>query len=251
MEISIKDTIMDSTAWLDSVQIRQVPYAVARAINATAKDSLEAIKREMISVFDRPTPYTLNAFRIQYATKQNWTAIVEPKNRAANAIPADKYLAPEIEGGSRNLKRFERALVAVGAMPQGYRAVPGAAAQLDAYGNMSRGQIVQILSFFRAFPEMGYRSNMTNTDKAKLQKGTRAKTGFAYFVGRPGNKLPLGIWQKFYLGHGTAIKPIVIFVSHASYHAIFNFNEITQKVVETKFGAHFTESLDYALRTAK
>ena len=38
--------------------------------------------------------------------------------------------------------------------------VPGDAATLDQNGNMSAGQIVQIMSWFKAFGEQGYQANM-------------------------------------------------------------------------------------------
>src|SRR5439155_26080975 len=132
-------------------------------------------------------------------------------------------LNPQIHGGSRDLKKFERALRSVGALPESHFIVPGAAAKMDAYGNMDRGQIIQILAYFRSFPEAGYRANTTAKGRARLARTTLSRQGFAYFVGAPaGGKLPLGIWQRFNL-KPSAIRPVMIFVKSVLYSKRLDF----------------------------
>jgi hypothetical protein len=197
----------------------------------------------MRDVFRSPTPYTLSSVRMKPATSATLAATVELKDDATKATPATRFLAPQIQGGPRGQKRFERALQAVGAMPAGYRAVPGQAARIDAYGNMSRGQIVQILSYFKAFPEMGYKANMTAQGRAKLARSTNRRQGFVYFVGRPGDRLPLGIYQRFSFGAGSAVKPVLLFVRSAVYQERFDFAYVVQTTVEKGFQAEFTKAV--------
>lgn len=230
---------------------RQTVFATAVALTRTAQKVVPAEQKEMRDIFSNPTPYTLSGLYVRPATKQNLSAEVKLKDTAAKAIPAATFLAAQLKGGNRHAKRFERALMSVGAMPPNYRAVPGAAAKMDGYGNMSAGQIVQILAFFRAFPEAGYKANMTAASKARLARGTKRKQGFAYFVGRPGDRLPLGIYQRVRFAGGTAIKPILIFVRHAVYQALFDFEYVANRTVEQQFGGEFARAWIEAAGSAR
>lgn len=251
IKIDVKIDISGFESKLNSLKNNQVPFAAAKALTATAKLVAEAEKREMIDVFDRPRSNTLNSIFVTPATKLSLISVVGLKNFAGKGIPASKYLAAQILGGQRRLKRFEKALQSVGAMPVGYMAVPGDAAIIDGNGNMSGGQIVQILSFFKAFPEMGYRANMTDKGRKSLARGKKDRKGFSYFVGRPGDRLPLGIWQRFTFFGSSAIKPVIIFVPHTNYEARFDFYDVARRVVAREWPRVFKSALADAIRTAK
>jgi hypothetical protein len=220
-------------------------------LTKTAKKAQAAEIHEMRDSFRNPTPYTLNSVYVKPATKDRLEATVMLKDEATKAVPAAKFLAPQIDGGQRTQKRFERALQAVGAMPAGYRAVPGAGAKLDSYGNMSPSQIVQILAFFRAFPEMGYKANMTDKGRARLARGSKRQQGFTYFVGRPGSRGALGIYQRFGFAKGSAIKPVLIFVRSALYEKRFDFSYVVEQTVKTEYPAEFRAAWAEAERTAR
>jgi hypothetical protein len=167
---------------------------------------------------------------------------------------ARDYLAPLVYGGQRKLKAFERSLQRVGLLPSGMAAVPGKAARLDAYGNMSRGQITQILSYFKAFGEQGYRANITDKRKESMAKGnkrTRAR-GVSYFVGRPnGGRHPSGVWQKTNFGEiGSAIKPIIIFVNRPAYRKQLDVPGIAERVIRSRFASELSMAVAQARRTA-
>lgn len=250
IQISVRTDIKAAIAKLNRLQREQVPYATMRALNATADDVKEAERKEIADVFDRPRANTLNSVYVKYATKANPVSRIALKDVAGKGVPASKYLEAQIKGGVRRLKRFEKALRAVGALPPGMYAVPGSGAKIDAEGNMSGGQIVQILSYFKAFPEAGYKANMTDARRAKLAKGTKKQGGFSYFVGRPGGgKLPLGVWQRFN-PHGF-IKPVLIFVDSVLYEPRFDFYYVGKRAVEKRFRANFDAALVQALATAR
>lgn len=250
--LSVKHDLDKLSTSIGDLQKRQIPFAAKNAINATAKKVVERETHEMRDIFDRPTPYTLSSVKVfSYATPQNLQAVVGLKDETGKGIPAIKFLATEIAGGARRMKRFEIALRSVGALPEGYRAVPGEGAKRDSYGNMSPAQIVQILSFFKAFPEAGYKANMSAKRRASLKKGSKKSLGFEYFVGRPGDRLPLGVWQRFRLGHGSAIKPVLIFVTSASYQAIFDFVYVAKVAVDKEFPGEFSQAMAEAVRTAR
>lgn len=251
MRISIK-TDVDLTIEAINAVPRQVRYGTAVAITRTGQDVREAERVEMRDVFDRPTPYTLNSIFLQRATPNNLRAVVWLKNEGGEGTPADRYLMPQIKGGPRPLKRFELALRQAGLLPDGMIAVPASGAKLDGYGNMSRGQIVQILAYFRTFGEVGYRANITEAGRKRMARGTKKRQGFAYFVGRPGDgKLPLGVWQRVHFAVGSAIKPILLFVDQAHYAAIYDFEYTAQHTITRVLPGHLTREITAAMASAR
>jgi len=250
MPINVRDAVAQLSAICTAGQ-KQVQFATRVALTRTAGKVKDAEVHEMRDVFRNPTPYTLSSVFVLPATNNRLSATVLLKDEATKAVPAAKFLKAQIDGGQRGLKRFERALIAARVMPADYRAVPGSAAKLDSFGNMNRGQIVQILSFFRAFPEMGYKANMTDAGRARLARGKRGQQGFVYFVGRPGNRLPLGIYQRIKFGHGSAVKPVLIFVRSAVYEAIFDFSYVAEDVVAREFGDEFAKAYIEAAGSAR
>ena len=250
LTIDVSKAVSDLGSQLDRLTREQIPFAASVALNNTADKILEREHHEMRDVFDRPTPWTLGSLFVKRSSKANLEAQVGLKDFAGKGIPATKFLPPQIIGGGRRLKRFEKALRAAGHLPEDFRAVPGSGAQLDAYGNIKPSQIVQIISFFRAFPEAGYRANMTDKKRNRLARGTRSKRGFTYFIGRPGGRAPLGVWQRVQFGWGTAVKPVLIFVRHAQYRAIFDFEFVARTTAEREFPIEFARSFEAAVRTA-
>lgn len=250
MGINVQGAIDALTAHT-TAGLKQVRFATRLALTRTAQVAAKAEVKEMRDVFRNPTPYTLNSVFVQAATTTRLQATVKLKDEATKATPAVKFLAAQVSGGQRRLKRFEQALVAAGAMPVGYRAVPGKGAKVDSYGNMSRGQIIQILAFFRAFPEMGYKANMTAATKARLARGTKRTAGFTYFAGSPGDRMPLGIYQRISFARGTAVRPVLIFVRSALYEARLDFKYVVEQTVKTEFAGEFNRAWAEALRTAR
>jgi hypothetical protein len=66
-------------------------------------------------------------------------------NAFGKNTPADRYLLPEIDGGSRGQKSMERLLQRSGLPKSVWYAVPSAGVQLDGNGNVKRSHITQIL----------------------------------------------------------------------------------------------------------
>lgn len=237
----------------------QIPYAAMKALNKVSQDVKDAEVKQMSQSLDRPTPYTLNSLYIKYATKANLSSELgyKDKSQSGKGNPAANWMQPEVEGGKRNAKRFEVALQRIGVLPKGMYVVPGAACQLDAYGNIPAGLIVQILSYFQALGEQGYRGNMKPEKIAALAKGSkRTKTmGFEYFVsygkgtwsGR--QHLPAGIYKRIGFAQGSAIKPIMMFVKAPSYQKRFPFYEIAQKTINQMLLPRFDEALLTMKRT--
>lgn len=217
---------------------RRGPIVAAIALTRTGKDVQAAIKAEMASVFDRPTNYALNGTFLKSATRDRLEARVWVKdNPFGRGTPADKFLGPQIFGGGRGVKGMERMLQANGMMPQGWFAVPGEGADLDGNGNVRRGQIRQVLSQLKVQRGAGHESRATGSQRSNR---TIARQGVTYFVLPNGNKglLP-GIYLKRKFAHGSAIRPVFIFVQQVQYQQRLRFHEVGQTTVEKRFPHHW------------
>lgn len=254
IQISVKSDLEAMVSQWARVAGDQMPYATAVALTRTAKAGKEEIERQLSTLIDRPTPYTMKGFRLYPATKRKLVAEVDFRVAMGRGTSARDYLSPLVYGGERKLKAFERSLQRTGLLPTGYAALPGSAARLDAYGNMSRGQIVQILSYFKAFGEQGYSANMTDKKRGALARGSKrtGARGMAYFIGKPGNgRLPLGVWQRFSFGSmGSAIKPVIIFVTKPAYRQQLDVPGIAKRVIEARFADELRRAVSEAMRTA-
>jgi hypothetical protein len=114
---------------------------------------------------------------------------------------------------------------------------------------------VQILSYFKAFGEQGYSANVTDKRKAALAKGRAKKgeRGYTYFVGRPGGgRLPLGVWQRISFGSlGSAIKPVILFVTQPRYRQHLDVPGIAQRVIADRFADELSKAVAQTQRTAR
>jgi len=229
----------------------QAPYVMARTISRTAVKVKEAEVDEMRKVFDRPTPYTLSGVYAKTANKSDLTARVwlKDKSQAGKGTAAVDFLWPQVHGGDRQLKRFEKALEYAGVLPRGYYCVPGQAAQRDQYGNMNKGQITQLLSYFQAMHDE--RAWMTDKRKKKLAKGTKSARGYAYFFMPPGKHLHPGIYQRTAFAWGSAVKPVVIFVKRTRYEKRLDFYGVGQSTVDKVWQDEFYQAFDDAIARRK
>lgn len=230
---------------------KQVSFAASVALNATAKAVEEAERNAIGTKLDRPKPQTYRATYLTRSTKYNLTASVGIKDRSSG-VPASEYLAPNIGASGRtprSYKRSEAMLRAVGILPEGLYTVPGKGAKLDAYGNMSRGQIVQILSYFRSFGKTALNSTRMNaTDKYRARLSKQQRQYFVVPVSDRKLKLYPGIWQET---QGRGLSPVLMFVSRPVYTAIYDFYGIGAKVAASRFDEELTKAFRIAIRTAR
>ncbi|MCM2311334.1 MAG: hypothetical protein NDI84_08025 [Steroidobacteraceae bacterium] len=223
---------------------RKVEIVQQRVVIEVAKEVKAAEVRAMESTFFQPTPFTTNALTVKM-DRQRMEARVEVKDGYWSR--ADNYLDTQIMGRSaRTQKAFERALQRAGLLPTGWVAVPGQGARMDRFGNMSVGQIKQILAWFDAAePYRGSTQNMGQKGRDKKRKGTRKKRGFEYFYAAPGHRigrrswmhgrsqnLQPGIYERTLHAFGASIRPVLIFVRSAGYQKRFQFYEVAQQTVD-------------------
>jgi hypothetical protein len=252
VQITIKDNFPDIKRLLEQQQ-KQAVFAASVALNKSAEWAETDIRKEMRRVFDRPTKWFLGSLRIaERATKNKLQAKVWFKDRNSVESSSD-MLTPHIFGGARSFKAMERRLQKIGVLPDGWLAVPGKGAKLDGSGNMSRGQVSFILNYLGAYTEDGF-NKITIPGRDKFKKTTRARRGFVLFVARPGNRQRLkpGVYQKTAFGPlGSAIKPLLIFISRADYKRRLDFFGIGERSIKRHFPEEFEKAYTAALRTAR
>jgi hypothetical protein len=218
---------------------KQATINVVLALNDSAYAAMQAAAKNMAQVFDRPTPWVLRSVRYKKATATKLEALIDFDAWGnKTGVTASHILQAEIYGGVRKLKRHEVALQRAGILPPGKAIVPGPAAKMDQYGNMSPAQIVQIMSYFKSFGEQGYRANMRDGGKRlakdNKKKGTR---GFVYFAlyQRHGKLIP-GIYQRISFGAlGSAVKPVMYFVDLPKYKKRFDFYGVAERAAREEF----------------
>lgn len=177
--------------------VNQFPGQVRRAgeisLDRTAFEVRDAIKKLMGQVFDNPTRYTLNSLRVQRTKNHNMMAAVffkEPDRMGKH------YLVPQVDGGARRLKGFERALGNMPLMPSKHHP------RLNRHGNLPYGWIVNVLSVLgRAEHVAGFSSNIT----AGSKKRNRKPRDYVLLSKRHG-KLPPGVYQRTQTGVGFGHK---------------------------------------------
>lgn len=242
MQISVEVKGLDTALRAIKTDLpKQTRYATMVALNRTASKVRERQYSEMHRVFDRPTPYTLRALRVISATKQNLQAEVGFKE--AWAPRASKFMPTQVEGGSRPLKAFEIAMQQwvttrspqgkLGIYPPGTRFVPGPGAKLDAYGNMSRGQIIQILSGLKAMTDR-YANESTRSRR-------RAKRTSNYWATQR------GVW----FIQGQKMVMVLIAVRSAQYRKRYPFYEVSEKFIAETWPGEFERAFAEAMATAR
>ncbi|MDE8344645.1 MAG: hypothetical protein POH28_00515 [Acidocella sp.] len=216
-----------------------LPFACVVALTRSAVLARDLIKKDMQRVFDRPTPFALKAARAQPATKQTMAAAV--LLREFRGTPAEYFLGPEIDGTDRRTKRFEKELRTHGILPPGMFAVPGKAAQKDAYGNQSPQQIVQVLSALRSFSETGFLANRSAKADAKWLRQKHPKRRPKFFVAKSNlTGKPLGIYEVVSRGK---VAPVMVFTRPPHYSKRFDFNALALGHAESVFPAQLDAAL--------
>ncbi|MBL8360711.1 MAG: hypothetical protein JNN18_09485 [Rubrivivax sp.] len=229
--------LKDVQAELRGFSDRRMAAAVATAITRTAVETREGVKAKMQSIFDRPTAYTLGGVASTTATAAKPEAEVFIKDRSTGGgRPASTFLAAQVRGGARKAKGFERLLQGKGLMPDGWRAVPGAGAKLDQYGNLDRTQLGQILSQLRVS------SRVKGLGAGSKGIAAQRKAGGRFFAVLPGRKgARPGIYQREFAG--KSITPVLIFVPSAVYSAQFPFAQIAAEIARQRIGPNVERAI--------
>ena len=226
---------------------RRMAAAVATALTRTAQAVSKDWQQQINTRIDRPTARTQAAAGFAGASAQKLEARVFLKDRLAGTSPA-AYLAPQELGGNRLLKKFERALVSSGAMPQGFVTVPGRYAQLDGYGNMSRGQLIAVIRALGADYSPGYQQTISKSTAKRLS--AQAKHGRKYIAVSPQEagvyKVSPGIYER--MADGSR-KAVMLFKSEVGYKRRLNLvDQAGEQNIRQTFEREVTRSIDESLQ---
>lgn len=214
---------------LNGLAKSQLPFAAALALTNTAKAIREAEVAEVKSVFDRPTPFTLNAFAVVPATKGKLLAEVKTKGQAAGR----HYLPVEAGGGPRPRTGFEAALERVSPLPFG-AAIPARAAARDAFGNWSAAERNRVLRALQAHGPI--RSN-------GMMRSGRATE---YYIGQRGDTA--GVWRR----RGDDDDLILLFMNKApTYEKRLDFYGVAERVFRERIGPEFRAAFAQAMASAR
>jgi hypothetical protein len=247
---------------------QQARYASSVALNQALRAASADMRAQMGRVFDRPTPYLVrNAVQITPSSSRAAGEVAGEIFVAAEGRDAPgKALRAEVLGGPRRAKRSELLLRSIGVLPQGQLTVPGRAAKLDQYGNITRGQILEVLAWFRAFPQRpagaknSWNNNLTDRGQASKRRGTRNRGGFEYFAVQrgDGSRLSPGVYKR-QLGGARFVGPamtgrpqaVLIFVPRTQYQQRLDFVRIAEQAINKQLPQAYGQALRRALDTAR
>jgi len=246
--LTIKDDITKLSNRLNTVQRKQIPFAVALTLTRTAQGLRRQQQRTMRQVFDKPVRFTVGD------ADKGGSLAVAPANKkdvpiqsrvfftefAGKGTPAYKYLAPQIFGGERRQKRHE--ILLSNKLGTRIYTAPAADAPLLRNGNISGGQYTRMLSAVSAMAEVGFVGNTTERSRR------RNKNVRGYYIARKGGK-PVGLRQR--KGGGES-KKILNFVEQSpKYRKRYPFYRVGRNYVKKHLAVNFRRSLRHALRTAR
>lgn len=234
---------------LRDIPDRVLPYAASIAATRTAQHlARTALPNEMRRVFVGPTRWTLNSLRITPATKDRPVARVFVKDdNPNNGTRPEDYLVPQVEGGPRKEKRFERSMRYAGLLPQGWRAMPGQGAKLDADGNFPRGEMQRILTatrtafdpYQRKTNSKRSRRNAKNAPYFGITPFTGVIVGGDRFVLKPSRIQP-GVYRR----EGRSIKPVLIFTkTQPQYRKRLDFAGVSERETLQRYPIEFDRAV--------
>jgi hypothetical protein len=253
MQINISSNARALTARLTAIEKRQLPFAVAMALNATAKDVQTGITTTLPDVFDRPAPFTMNALAVLPAGKTAPVATVLVKDQQA------KYLRFEQFGGTRTA-------AANSIKPATALALPSGSLPLDSYGGMRRGQLAKLKEAakqnasarqdWRAARKAA-RDGQAPRSRAKGALATR-RTGppawprdFGIFYWRHPTGKFADIGGYFIRSPGHYLKRLSAFLAETHYKPRMDFFGRGMRLARGSFERHLREELRKAVATAK
>lgn len=265
MLIDVRDNRSEVLGWLTDMQHKQLPFATSKALNVLAITVTKVAAAKMKTAFDRPTRTALNSVRVKkWANKSDLTAEVWLKDipmGGKNPLSMAEMIGQQFGGGTRIHKNYERVLVSKGLMNADEYTVPAAGAKLNSYGNISNGQIVQILSQI-GIKRAGFDS--TPTGSARSRRNV-ARAGVMFWSRGPGVRtyktlqdaidergraqhLPKGVWMR--VGRSGLI-PVLLVIKVPRYRQRINLDQIGSEVVARDFDNEMTKALDAAMATAR
>ncbi|MEP2977974.1 MAG: hypothetical protein ABJO86_00725 [Lentilitoribacter sp.] len=214
---------------LTSTEKKQMPFAMMLTINDLVKGSRMAAQGQMRGDLHNPTPFALRGIVFERATKRELSGrVVMYRHKARHGnLPAAVFLGPNVEGGVRSHKAFEKQLISRGYMLSSEYAVPASGIRLNRYGNVTQGMLNKIMSGIK----IEYRGAGASRVPSSRRGKTKAKRSGRYFVARRGSALPPGIYFEKPNKKRTIVA-IFTFRDQVHYKKRFDFAPAVQRHVK-------------------
>ena len=227
MKFNVQVDVAAAVRAIDDRFRNQVPFAVAKALTDTARKVKDGLPAELDRVLDKPTPFTKRGIFVRPARKNDLRAVVGFQPAQAN------YLQWQVYGGERAPNRKALRLPS--------------AIGLDAFGNLPKGTIAQLL---RVAVKQGRlsrkRSSMLKVSrKVEVFYGDPADVGAHHF--------PPGIYERIPGDNGSGrLIPLVVFPQrNARYKPRLNLQEFARSVIASEFRPALDQALTFAIATAR
>lgn len=247
MQVNIQIQGLDAVRAQLGNQAKQASYACSRALNTTAYAINAKLKTDMASTFaGGATAYTLRAFKVEQARKDNLTASVGLRTDTAGAaLPYDKALAHLFTGGQRKYKKLEGWLRGHRLLPSNLSIAPGAGMPLDKFGNMRQAALTEMLGVLG--------NQRTNLRVFRRTGAGKAQKAVGYFVALPGDKSGHhpGVYKRIETGTSSALKPMLLYVRPVTYRRFLDLDRLGREVVAKTFEPAFDAELTKALANAR
>lgn len=257
MEFSFQVDFKDAAKALAVEAPKQVNFAMAKALTALGRDGRDAIIKAMPEVFDRPTGFTLRAPTFEKATPATQEArvyIKDSQDAAGKSI--NEHLRPEVFATpARHQKKTEFLLSRLNFLPAGWVTVPGNKMPQDANGNLPGSFYKQIVNVLQLKPGSRYASGKGVSARSQA-KAKRFGVPVEIFCVAPGKNnrakgggwLPPGVYQHL---PGRKLRQMLKFVQKAGYTPLLDVEKIVTEAVTANAEKRWSESVDFALLTAK
>lgn len=217
-------------------------FALALALTRTAQHAQTSLRQQMSERFDRPTPYAVRSAFVRPATKAKLEASVGIADRTLSKAPLSpvESIGHEFTGGQRALKRIERYLARAGLIRMGEFVAPGAGARLDSYGNMSRGQVQQIIAQLKIGIDA-----YSHSSKSERSRRSTQRAGELFWS--RGGRLRRGVWMR----SGRNVKPILLVIATPRYRQRIDIERTVEQAARLHLNDEFRAAMARARATAR
>jgi hypothetical protein len=205
------------------------------AINRTAYNVREHMKKHIATLFDKPKAVTKNSVIYTRSTALDLSAKIFVKDSlGGSGRGANSWLLAHSRGGQRRHKASEKALIANNMMSsRQYSVIARGSGKARKIGKARMGKIIDQL-----------KSKPTKIKQFSPRQGFgRGDMRNQYFIGGKGraSHLQSGVWQRYGSG-GRKVKPILLFYKQAKYQKDFRFHTQVMRVLNRDYDREFTNA---------
>lgn len=206
-----------------------LPYVAANTLTELGRATQDRMPTELQRRFDRPTPYTLRAVKVEFANKTKLRSVVGfPASEEASGKSKNEFIRPGALGtSSRRQKRTEYLLTQKGYLPAGWITVPGSHSKrtlLDGFGNIPGSIYKQIIQSLQIRPKGRAVSKASQRRAASLGVASEffAVAPGTNKLGKNGGYLPAGVYRRTRKG----LQQYLLFVKRASYEKRIDMRQV-------------------------